>query len=209
MKRQIVVFATVFLSLLLATTALAHDAGQWVYRVGVGVVDPDDKNLVLDETTYIGVESGASVTLDLTYFFKPNFAVDILAALPFKHDIELVANGSAAKVAETKHLPPTVSLQYHFIPDGDFQPYVGLGANWTTFFNVETSGALAGVDLDLDDSFGVAAQIGGDWLIGEDWLFNVDVRYIEIETDAKADGSALGKVAIDPWVFALSIGYRF
>ncbi len=211
MRRTISCFAVVFSSLFLALPVHAHEAGQWVYRVGVGTVQPDDRNLSLDETTFIEVDGGTSATFTLTYFFTPNIAFDILAALPFDHDIVLVADGVGAKVAETNHLPPTLSLQYHFAPDGNFRPYVGVGANWTTFFNTDTIDDLAnaGVNLDLDDSFGVAAQVGADFLIGEDWLVNAEVRYIDIETDATLGGAEIGAVAIEPMVYSISIGYRF
>ena len=209
MKRQIVVLATAISSLLLASSSLAHEAGQLIYRVGVGGVVPDDKNLVLDESTYIDVDVGRGVTLNLTYFFTPNVAFDILAAFPFKHDIHLVVDGANPRVGETKHLPPTLSFQYHFLPESEFQPYVGIGANWTTFFSTETVGALEGATLKLDDSFGVAGQIGADILVGEDWVLNLDVRYIDIETDAELLGSDLGAVAIDPMVYSVSLGYLF
>ena len=210
--RQKILGLPVMLSLLfLAAPGHAHEAGQWVYKVGIGTVQPDDKNLVLDESTYIEVDGGTSATFNLTYFFTRNLAFDVLAALPFDHDIVLVSDGAGAKVAETNHLPPTISLQYHLLPDGDFQPYVGVGANWTTFFNTDTIDDLAnaGVDLELDDSFGFAAQIGADFLIGDDWLLNADVRYIDLETDATLGGAELGGVAIDPMVYSISIGYRF
>ena len=57
-----------------------------------------------------------------------NWAVELLAAYPFEHDIYLV---DGPEVGSTKHLPPTVSLQYHFMPDSTFQPYLGAGVNYT------------------------------------------------------------------------------
>lgn len=211
MRHKIFGLPAILSLLFLALPADAHEAGQWVYRVGVGTVQPDDRNLVLGETTYVEVDGGTSATLTLTYFFTPNLALDVLAALPFDHDIVLVDDGVGAKIAETNHLPPTISLQYHLIPDGNFQPYVGLGANWTTFFNTDTIDDLAsaGVNLELDDSFGLAAQLGADFLLSEDWLVNFDVRYIDIETDATLGGAEIGGVAIDPMVYSLSIGYLF
>ena len=91
------------------------------------------------------------------------------------------------------------------------RPYVGIGANWTTFFNTDTIDALAdaGVGLELDDSFGLATQLGADFLLNDNWMVNFDVRYIDIETDATLGGSPIGTVAIDPWVLSLSIGYQF
>ncbi len=87
--------------------------------------------------------------------------------------------------------------------------YVGAGINWTIFFDESTTGALEGANLELDDSVGLALQVGADYDIGENWFINADVRYIDIETDATLDGAALETVKIDPWVIGLNLGWRF
>ncbi|HKJ17151.1 MAG TPA: OmpW family outer membrane protein, partial [Xanthomonadales bacterium] len=140
------------------------------------------------------------------YFMTANWSVEVLAAWPFDHDIDLIGG---EKVADTDHLPPTVSLNYHFLSDGGFQPYLGVGINYTTFFSTDTTGALAGTDLDLDDSWGLAYQLGADIPINEKWLVNLNVRYIDIETDATLDGTELGTVEIDPWVYGIHLGFKF
>lgn len=68
------------------------------------------------------------MTFNGTYLFAAHWGVELLAALPFEHNINL--NGGGA-VAETKHLPPTLSLQYHFNPDDSWRPYMGAGLNYT------------------------------------------------------------------------------
>ena len=75
--------------------------------------------------------------------------------------------------------------------------------------STDTTGPLDGTNLDLDDSFGFAWQVGADVLIGDQWLLNFDLRGIDIETDAKLNGGDLGTVAIDPMVYSISLGYRF
>ena len=127
--------------------------------------------------------------------------MEVLAAAPFNHDIEV----AGSDVAETKHLPPTVSAQYHFIPNGKVRPYVGLGVNYTLFFEEDIDGA----DLELDASVGLAAQVGIDFDIGENMFLNVDVRYIDIETDAEVGGVDIGTVEIDPIVAGVHVGWRF
>jgi outer membrane protein len=238
MKRPFAVLATVLLSVALVTPALAHEAGQWIIRGGVGTVMPKDDNLTLPEITILDitidatvqVDDGTSLVLSGTYMFSENWAFDILAAWPFKHDVDLDATISqvgnvpvsgTVPFGEVEHLPPTFSMQYHFAPDADFQPYVGLGVNYTTFLSEDLDSGIvdAGiVDFELDDSFGVAAQVGADWMLNDSLLLNFDVRWISIESDLSAtidDGQnapvtgKLGKVKIDPWVFAISLGYRF
>lgn len=120
------------------------------------------------------------------------------------------------KLAEVKHLPPTVSLQYHFNM-GAFKPYVGAGLNYTVFFDEKITNAglksLGYDDIELDDSFGYALQVGADYDIGNGWLLNADVRYIDIETEAELKGDGVtgyvDDVKIDPVVYTLAIGKRF
>ena len=186
----------------LSPAVAAHETGDYLLRVGVGVVDPKSNN-----GDVVSVDSGAAVVFNGSYFFSPNWAFEVLAATPFSHDIKLASNGT--KVGETKHLPPTFSLQYHFDTQGAFKPYVGAGLNYTIFFDESTSGPLAGSDLSLDDSFGLAAQVGSDFELSETMFLNLDVRWIDINTDAELDGAALEEVEIDPIVYSLTVGWKF
>ncbi len=184
-----------------STLALAHESGDWLFRIGGSVVDPKSNN-----GDVVDVDDDSSITFTLSYMMTENWAIDVLAAWPFEHAINLK---DGTRVGKTKHLPPTVSLQYHFLPSADFQPYVGLGVNYTNFFDEETTGDLEGVDLSLDDSWGLAAQVGFDWMLGDKWFFNLDARWIDIETDASLDGRFLEKVEIDPIVYGAHVGFRF
>lgn len=196
---------TAILSVLTAATVTpavhAQDAGEWIWRVGIHNVRPKSDNHDL-----VNVDAAPMLTFNGTYMLASNWGVELLAALPFEHDINL--NGGS-KVAQTKHLPPTLSLQYHFNPNGAWRPYLGAGLNYTLFFDEKTTGALAGADLELDPSWGMAAQLGLDVALGGDWFVNVDARWFDIDTDAKLNGASLGTVAIDPYAFGLSVGRRF
>ena len=179
----------------------AQDAGDWIWRVGVHNVRPKS-----DNHDVVNVDTGASLTFNGTYIFAPHWGVELLAAMPFAHDINLNGGG---KVAETKQLPPTLSLQYHFNPNGSWRPYVGAGLNYTLFFNEKTVGALAGNKLELDPSWGLATQLGLDVELGSNWFANVDARWFDIDSDATLNGTRLGTVEIDPYAFGLAIGRRF
>lgn len=181
--------------------ATAHEAGDMLLRFGVGVVAPKSNN-----SEIVSVDDGTSATITFTYFYTDNWAVDVLASWPFKHDITLL---DGTKVGSTKHLPPTVSLQYYFNTDGLFQPYLGLGINYTNLFSERTTGPLEGSNLSLDDSWGLAGQVGVDFMINEKWFLNADVRYIDIESEATLDGISIGDVDISPMVYSLQAGFRF
>ena len=106
-------------------------------------------------------------------------------------------------------LPPTLTLQYHFLPTSRFSPYVGAGLNYTIFYN-EKKGALRSISY--DDNIGYALQAGIDYAIAGAWSLNVDVKKLWLNTDVKANlgGTALkADVDINPWIFGVGLGYRF
>ncbi len=189
------------LSMGFAGTAMAFEPGDWLVRVGASYVSPAS-----DNSDIVSVESDTSVTFNFSYMMTDVWALELLAAVPFKHDIELL---DGTKIGSTKQVPPTLSLQYHFMPTEKFQPYLGVGINLTHFSSEKTIGALEGVDLDLGDSWGLAGQAGFDVLFNDDWFFNLDIRYIDIDTKARLDGVSIGKVEVDPWIFGGHIGFRF
>ena len=176
-------------------------ASDWTVRIGGHHVDAKSTN-----HDVVAVESGRSLTFSATYRYAPRWGLEILAALPFAHDVTLNAGG--AKVADVKHLPPTVSVQHHFTPGRRVRPYLGVGLNATVFFDEDTTGSLAGNDLSLDTSFGLAAQFGLDVDIGDNRVLGFDARWIDIDSDAKLSGAALGTVEIDPLVLGVTFGWR-
>ncbi len=182
-------------------------AGDWVVRAGLHLVDPKSNNLTLDiegDPVRVSVDDDIAPTFSVSYFITPAVAVELQAATPFEHDINL----GGARVGSTKHIPPTLNIQYH-LPLGPLKPYVGTGLNWTLFFSEKTTGALDGADLELDDSFGINFQAGVDYALNSDWYLNAEVRWIDIDSRADLDGERLGTVEIDPFVAAVTVGRRF
>ena len=190
-----------------AAPAFAQSAGDWTVGIGVHQVDPKSDNGKLAAGTLpLSIDSDAKPSVTFEYFVRDNLGIEVLAALPFKHEIAVKGVG---KVGETKHLPPTVSLQYHFNGDGKVSPLLGLGVNYTTFFSEDTTGALAGTKLKLDDSWGLAAHAGLDFNISEKSSVRVDVRWADIDTKVEVDGAKLGTANIDPLVYGVAYVLKF
>ena len=197
---------------LAAMPAFAQSAGHWTVGIGAHNVAPKSDNGTLTATPLgnlkMDIGSNARPTITGEYFLKDNLGVEILAALPFQHDINVVGVG---KVGSTKHLPPTVSLQYHF-GQGKVRPFVGLGLNYTTFFSTKTEGAIDGTNLDLSNSWGLAGHIGVDFQVSEKGAIRIDYRKIDIDTDVKLNGAKLGTsntVNIDPSAYGVAYVMAF
>ncbi len=215
---------TVITGTFLVPVVHAHQKGDILLRAGVTIVAPDDSSSHIIAGADLGlgvrVDSNAQLGINVAYFVSDKWNVELLAATPFSHDIDFGATdplGTGNQLGVTKHLPPTLTANYYFAGSAEyFQPYVGIGLNYTVFFDEKFTNANADAGLTgltLDDSFGLSAQIGADYIINEEVLLNASVRYIDIETDAKFNlGETAGSIAtvsIDPWVYTLSIGYAF
>jgi outer membrane protein len=216
----------------------AYEEGDWIIRAGATMVDPDtdsdDINLPTGLVAKADVDDNTQFGFMPTYMLTNTWAVEVLAATPFKHDISAKGQGAISGVnlaaGSTKQLPPTISLQWY--PRGGkpgWQPYIGAGINYTVFFDEEVDNSLKGLladltdgvvddaDLDLDDSLGLAARAGVDIPFAENWAINLAVWYINIETKAeirvKSGGETIDKVRfdvdIDPWVYNIGIAYKF
>ncbi|QTF91596.1 OmpW family outer membrane protein [Halomonas sp. BM-2019] len=187
-----------------STQAVAYGAGDFFTRLGVAKVAPKSDNGTLAEGTIaVDVQDDTNFAFTLGYRFHDNVGVELLAALPFEHDIKL--NGQ--NLASTKHLPPTLTVQYYPLGGTQalVQPYLGVGVNYTRFSSEKSELG----DLNLDSSWGAAGQLGVDVLIDDNWALNAAAWYIDIDTDASLDGTDLGSVRIDPWVIMGGISYRF
>ena len=192
---------------LAAPVAAQAEQGDWLFRVGLSQVNPEKENLRLPNA-FVVVDDDVSPTFNVSYFLTDNISTEVLAAWPFTHGVDLRPfAGGKQRVGNVDHLPPTVSLNWHFNPEGTWRPYIGVGLNYTMFSSEETRGPFAGSSLKLDDSFGAAGQVGID--IGEgNWFVNLNARYIQIESDAELDGEKLGTLDINPWVYGVHIGYK-
>ena len=190
-----------------ATPALAQSGGDFTLGVGVHNVEPKSNNGALAGGTLpLDIGSDVRPTITGEYFLRDGLGIEVLAALPFEHDISVKGVG---RVGSTKHLPPTVSLQYHFNNGGKVSPLLGVGLNYTTFFQEDTTGALAGTRLELGDSWGAAVHAGVDFRIGTRGALRVDARWMDIDTDVRVNGARMGTANIDPIAYGVSYIHAF
>ena len=207
MKLQSLVLAAA--TALTMTTAFAVPAGTWSIAAGAHYVDPKSDNGTLNNGLSVDVDGDVRPTISGEYFIANNVGVELLAAIPFHHDFTLTDANDDEITGKTQHLPPTLSLQYHF--DGynlpmNVKPFVGVGVNYTTFFKEKISN---GADLDLDDSVGVAGHIGLDIPFAPTESFRIDARYMDIKTDATLNGTDIGEIDISPWVYGVAFVKQF
>ncbi len=197
-------------SIPMSAMAQADGDSPWLIRVRALWLVLDDSSSTI--TTIGGnaeVDDSTTVELDISYFLTDNVALELILAVS-QNDVNAVNTSVGnADLGDVSLLPPTLTLQYHLMPDGVIRPYIGAGINATHFFN-EDAGDADGISY--DDSLGIAVQAGLDYGINDDWALNIDVKKLFLSTDV--DVQALGttvstKVDLDPWLFGLGLARRF
>lgn len=210
------VFAAAIATALLAALPAHAEKGDWLVRVRAVYIDTDNKS---DAIPALGVPPNAIHVsskwipeIDITYFFTKNLAAELVLTYPQKHDVTVTQSAIGGFHAGTfKHLPPTLMLQWHFLPDGQFRPYAGLGLNYTRISNVNLRvPAPVSLPLELENSsVGLAAGAGLDVKLSAKMYLNFDLKKVQIRSDVRAGGAKVSQVKLDPWLFGVGLGWRF
>jgi outer membrane protein len=205
MKRNVLAFSIVAsLSGLFMQQALAAP-GPWEVRVRATHLSPANESAPLGgvgAADRIHVSDKTIPEFDISYFFTPNLAAELVLTIPQKHDVTL----DGTKIGTFKHLPPTLLAQYHFAPASAFSPYLGAGLNYTNISKVHLLDGAAELE---HSSVGLALQAGANFHIDERWSVNVDLKKVQIRSDVMLGGAKVSKVKVDPVLFAVGVGYRF
>jgi len=185
----------------LVSGAAIADQGPWMVRARAVNLDMANK-----DSTGLGlsVDNKTIPEIDISYFINKNVAVEVVLTVPQKQTVS--SSALAADIGTFKHLPPTVTLQYHFDNFTGFTPYVGAGVNYTKI----TQTHLLNGDATLDShSWGSAFQAGVDFPIDKNLSFNIDVKKVNLKTDVYVSGVNSGTLKLNPLLVGVGIGYRY
>ena len=204
MKKTLLAIAA--LTALTSGAAMAQQQdGKWMVRMRAVHIDSSNggSTNVNGDSLGLSVSNKTIPELDISYFFTPNFAAELILTYPQKHDVRSFGE----KIGTVKELPPTLLAQYHFTNLGAFKPYVGAGVNYTRFSSQNIAGGAATVK---SNSWGPALQVGFDYALDKNWSINFDVKKLYMKTDVRLDGMGkVGDLKIDPVLVGVGVGYRF
>lgn len=204
MKKSATAAAIVLAISAFAGNAIAQES-PWLVRARVVQIDTANKSAPVagvGASDRIHVSDKTIPEIDISYFFTPNIAAELILTYPQKHDVKL----DGGNIGTFKHLPPTLSLQYHFMPEKQFSPYVGAGINYTNISDVKLINGAGRLE---HDSWGYSLQAGVDYKLDKNWSLNFDVKKVQIRSDVFISGVKASEVKVDPYLIGLGVGYRF
>ena len=170
------------------------------------------------ESAKLEVGNNTIPELDISYYFTKNIAAELILALGTRHDVNVSGTGGAMNsrsLGSVNLLPPTLTAQWHFMPDQTFDPYVGAGLAYVRAMdNGLTANTTLGylpIRIDRND-FGTVLQAGFDVNLQDKWLVNFDVKKVFVSTNVDINVGGWKKIDtldLDPWVVSVGFGKKF
>jgi outer membrane protein len=189
--------------ILLASNAQAENVTA---TLGFHNVNPKSNNGTLAGAE-ASVEDAWAATGSVAYHFADNWSAEIWTGLSkYEHDVSLAGLGTVGSV---EHRPTTLGVNYHFMKDSKFRPFIGLGYGWVNVSGEQSAGALAGAVLRGDNSSGLTANVGADYYVSDSFFLRGDIRYLNFDSDITVNGAAVGTANVDPIVYGISAGIAF
>jgi outer membrane protein len=194
---------------LLAALSLGAMAQEnpWMVRARATHLNWDNKQdaQLASANLNVNAKNQTIPEVDITYFFTKNIAAELVLTYPQRVDVR----SGQTSLGTVTALPPSLLAQYHFTDFGPLKPYVGAGVNYTRFGSRNlASGDVYSVEK---SSLGYAAQIGADYMLTKNWGVNVDVKYLQIETDVIVNSSnaSAGTLKLSPIATSVGVTYKF
>ncbi len=180
--------------------AVQAAAGDWEFSLGLMSVNADMDSPVL------GVDASDRVTpvINASYFLTRQIALNTAAGIA-RHRFSL----GGATLGRASMAPLNLVAQWHFLPEGRFRPYVGVGVHHTLFFDQE--GPVFDQLARFKSDTGLVLQAGVSWSVSERYFINLDYKKFYLETDVRFSGAParVERIGLDPDVFSLAFGMRF
>lgn len=153
------------------------------------------------------------------------FAVELALGYPPKNKVEGKGPATVGSVpfngvvgATSRWLSPTLLLEYNFLSeDSKFRPYIGVGVNYTTFYERKTTAEgnafLGGpTKLSLTSSVGPAATVGLAYTITPRWHVYGSYSISRVNSHITADTEGVIRttnIKFGPQALVISGGYSF
>lgn len=211
-------FRFVLPTLLVAGVALPAAADQdpgWTLRFGAVWMEPDLDFVAEDGSARVTSSGALGLGASAEYRFNRRLGLEggVFTASP---DLELRAEVAAQEVVASDTLQTTAAfagLNLHLTPERSVDVYAGPLLAYVSYgdpeFTVTALGVAATAAFTSDNDVGWGAQLGADVPLGERWLFNASLRYLDTTLEVSDEGGEVTSLGFDPLVATLGLGFSF
>ena len=155
----------------------------------------------------VGYGAGANI------FFSHNISTEFSIVEVRPKTSFVSTSGDTLVGGNLRMTPITAVLQFHFIPGGFVDPYVGAGAAYVLFDNVNGPGSIGVSKINLKDDVGLAVNAGVGFAIARNLAITVDGKYVPLKSSATAvyvtGPNTTQRIKINPAMLSAGLTFRF
>lgn len=218
MKRTFLILAIAILAMPLAAQGHTFSLSGFVTSLdpqGDGVFDGIDENSDLDDLD-ANFDSSEGFGAALALHLSNNISLE-LAASVVEPTFILTTGGPVPITArsELEMIPVTLTLRWHLNPDGTLDPYIGAGAAYVLFddvdnFDIDDTNLSS---VDIEDDVGLVVNVGLNVNFSRMIGLYLDAKYVPVEAAADAvflvgDGTSTD-IEINPLMFSAGLRLMF
>lgn len=154
----------------------------------------------------------------VNFFLGDRISLELGASI-FDPEATLTSNNPAVPFltrGTLEMIPITGVLQFHFAPSSRFDPYIGAGAAYVLFDQLDSEDDLDNVQferLDFEDNAGLVVNAGVNIGFGRNFALNLDAKYVPVESSAEAvfviGPNSTAEVAVNPLIVSAGFALRF
>lgn len=224
LRTQLLVNMLVLAAAMGATSgASAQSAGRWAVKAGLNLITPKVESGDVSAPGLPGTKASVGTDMEpvlvFAYGLSDNVTAEIALGFPYTHN--LYGAGSiegSGKLGSVEALPPTVLLQYRFMPpQATLRPYVGAGLTYVAFQSETGSGRLTALTnpggppttFSIDAKAAGTVQVGMVVNFSERWFGDVAMSKTFLKTRVHYSTGQIQDMTLDPVAVCLGIGYKF
>ena len=205
------------------SSALAQSAGTWIGIVGVNKISPKVDSGFVSAPALPGsqadVGNSTKPVFNIAYMYTDSVSFELDLGVPYKHTLYGAgALQGTGKLGTSEVLPPTLLVQYRFLPPtSKFRPFVGVGVTYAYFRKEKGSAQLTSIlntgggpsSFELDNKFAASGQVGASYAVSERWSVGFAVIKTALKTTAHYSTGQTQGITLNPLAISVGVGYRF
>jgi outer membrane protein len=212
MKRLVLLAVALLVAVPLAAADRSFEItgwASWVDTNSSGTFNSTSPNQPFD----INFKGKLGYGLGANIFFSSNISTEFSVVEVRPKTTFVSTSGGTVTGNNLRMTPITAILQFHFFPKGFIDPYVGAGAAYVLFDNLNGPGSLGVNKINFKDDVGLALNGGLGFAITPNFAITVDGKYVPLKSSATAvyvvGPNATSRVKINPVMFEGGLTFRF
>jgi outer membrane protein len=115
------------------------------------------------------------------------------------------------EIGDLDIIPITATLQFHFLKESAFSPYIGGGVAYILADDLDSGDLIEVGPIEIEDEFTWALQAGANINLSRSFAIGLDAKYISYTPGAAPEENREDEIDLDlnPLIFSAGVKFRW